>query len=115
MGEEQSAPCDWRDAGRIDDQERESMTIYLIHFAKPYKHSRHYMGFTDDLDARIERHRAGDGARLLRVIKDAGIDFEVARTWPGGRLFERRLKRRRDSPKLCPVCNPEAMRRGNYE
>lgn len=89
--------------------------IYLLHFTKPYKHSRHCLGFTDDLDARIERHRAGNGSRLINVITKAGINFELVRTWPGGRLFERKLKRRRDSPRLCPICNPKAMSRGNYK
>jgi len=87
------------------------MTIYLLHFAKPFKHAKHYMGFTEDLDARIERHRAGDGARLLRVVKDAGIAFEVARTWIGDRTLERRLKKRKDAPKLCPICNSNALNR----
>lgn len=90
--------------------------IYLIHFAKPFKHAKHYMGFTDgDIDARINRHRAGDGSKLLRAVKQAGIGYRVVRTWSGGRLFERRLKRRKNTPKLCPICNPRAMSRGNYE
>jgi len=89
--------------------------IYLLHFAKPFKHAKHYMGFTEDLDARIERHRAGDGARLLRVVTDAGIGFEVARTWPGDRTLERRLKKRKDDPNLCPVCTPSALNHGNYK
>lgn len=31
-------------------------TIYLLHFSKPYKHARHYIGYTDDLDKRLARH-----------------------------------------------------------
>ena len=78
--------------------------VYLLHFAQPLQHARHYLGSTADLDARLEQHRAGQGARLMEVIADLGIDFQLARTWPGGRDVERRLKRRKEGPRLCPVC-----------
>jgi predicted GIY-YIG superfamily endonuclease len=80
------------------------MTIYLLHFDVPYKHARHYLGAADDLEARLERHRRGQGARLLEVVTAAGITFTVARTWRGGRKLERRLKRLKNTPRLCPVC-----------
>ena len=78
--------------------------VYLLHFDRPLPHARHYLGSTADLDARLAEHRAGHGARLLEVITDLGIDFQLARTWPGGRDVERRLKRRKEGPRLCPVC-----------
>lgn len=83
-------------------------TIYLLHFKKRYpkgKRPQHYIGSTDDLDSRIERHRAGNGSRLIEVITKAGIDFVVARTWQGGKIEERRIKRRREARKLCPICS----------
>jgi len=83
-------------------------TVYLIHFENPYWHSRHYLGFTTDLPARIADHRAGVGSRLLQVVNDAGIKWEVARTWKGDRKFERKLKNRKHTPRLCPVCAGEA-------
>lgn len=52
------------------------MTIYLIHFEKPYKHARHYLGYTNDLEKRLARHRNGNGARLIDVINNAGIKWE---------------------------------------
>jgi len=27
--------------------------IYLLHFQRSYRHARHYLGYTDDLDARL--------------------------------------------------------------
>jgi len=78
--------------------------VYLIHFNEAYRHARHYMGFTDDLDARLEAHRNGHGARLIEVVNAAGIEWDCVRTWQGGRKFERRLKNRKDTPRLCPVC-----------
>lgn len=82
-------------------------TVYLIHFAWPFHHARHYLGWTGyDLDQRLAHHRSGHGARLLQVITDAGIPFEMVRTWCGPRALERRLKDEHHAPRLCPVCNP---------
>ena len=78
--------------------------VYLIHFDTPYKHARHYLGSTHDLEARLERHRQGGGARLIEVIAEHGITWRLARTWEGGRELERRLKNRHNSPRLCPLC-----------
>jgi hypothetical protein len=40
-------------------------TVYLIHLDRPYRHARHYTGWTPDLDTRLTRHAKGQGARLL--------------------------------------------------
>ena len=32
---------------------RRSPVVYLLHFAAPYKHARHYVGWTQDLRARL--------------------------------------------------------------
>ncbi len=90
--------------GRAD---REAGTVYMVHFDTPYRHARHYTGWTRDLDARLETHREGRGARLMEVVKDAGITWRLARTWPGGRDRERAIKNRHEAPKLCPECTPE--------
>ena len=79
-------------------------TVYLIHFDSPYRHARHYLGWTADLDARLEAHRTGRGARLMEVITLAGITWQLARTWPGGRARERAIKNRHEAPRLCPLC-----------
>lgn len=82
------------------------MCVYLLHFTTNYKHARHYLGYANHLDARVEHHRNGSGARLTQVIKLAGISFVVARVWPGeDRAFERRLKNQHNGPRLCPICN----------
>lgn len=79
-------------------------TVYLLHFSSPYKHAKHYLGYTTNLLQRVADHRAGRGARLIEVITAAGISFEVVRTWSGNRKFERQLKKRKKSTFLCPVC-----------
>ena len=87
-------------------------TIYLLHFETKLAHAGHYIGSTDDHDARLADHAAGRGARLTAVIKQAGITWRLARTWPGGRKHERLLKRRKETPRLCPLCVGEsALRR----
>jgi hypothetical protein len=89
--------------------------VYLLHFDRPYRHARHYLGWcrAGRLDERLAEHRAGRGARLMAVIKDAGIGFELARTWPGPRALERRLKNCHNTPRKCPLCGvtPRLMRR----
>ena len=85
--------------------------IYLLHFDQPYRHARHYLGYADDLDARLKRHRAGNGARLIEVINAAGITWRCVRTWRGGRKLERQLKRRKEGPALCPICSGAAANR----
>jgi len=79
--------------------------VYLCHFSRALHHAQHYLGYSDDADRRELRHRAGNGARLLQVIKEHGITFEIVRTWDGDRALERKLKRQKNGRRLCPVCN----------
>ncbi len=79
-------------------------TIYLIHFWKPYRHARHYTGYSEDLDKRLTDHLCGMGARLMEVVTNAGIEWKVSRTWSGDRALERKIKNRKEAPKLCPIC-----------
>ena len=88
------------------------MALYLLHFHKPFKHAKHYLGFVaspDQLERRIEQHRKGNGSRLYRVIKEAGIGFEVAWTRDvGDRTEERRLKKLGGASRICPICKAKA-------
>ena len=79
-------------------------TIYLLHFDRPYRHARHYLGWTSDLEARLAEHEAGRGARLLAVIRQAGIGWQLARTWEGSRSRERQLKQQGGASRRCPFC-----------
>jgi predicted GIY-YIG superfamily endonuclease len=81
--------------------------VYLLHFSVPYQHARHYTGWTRDLDARLALHQAGGGARLLQVIAQAGIEWTLARTWPGDRARERQLKRQGGASRRCPLCRAQ--------
>jgi hypothetical protein len=100
--------------------------VYLLCFRDQegnkayYQHAGHYLGFAgrdeDDLialEARLEEHRAGRGARLTQVAVAAGLTFKVTRTWKGTRGTERLLKETWHSGvRLCPDCTPGAERHG---
>ncbi len=85
---------------------------YLLHFDRRYKQAGHYLGSTTNLQARLNQHAAGNGARLLQVVAQVGIKWRLVQTWPGGRDVERRLshrdprwgKRQKNSSRFCPIC-----------
>lgn len=78
--------------------------IYLLHFDRPLHHARHYLGYAQDVEARVKRHWKGHGSRLVRAVMEAGIWVRVVRTWEGDRNLERRLHNRKNTPQLCPEC-----------
>ena len=86
--------------------------VYLVCFerpigdpANPKGSAGHYLGWADDVDARLAEHRAGRGARILAACVEQGIAFDVLRTWAGAdRSFERRIKRQHNAWRLCPRC-----------
>jgi len=81
--------------------------VYLLHFSPPYFHARHYVGYSDDVEARLMLHLAGGGSPLVRSAIRADCSVVLARVWEGrGRDFERKLKLRKNSPRYCPICNP---------
>jgi len=82
---------------------RKKSHVYLIHFEQKYHHAGHYyLGYTKHLWIRIITHRANTGAKLLRTVNQAGIAWAV-----DSLDLERKLKSLKNSPRLCPICNPE--------
>ena len=98
--------------------------VYLVHFAWPWKHAGHYLGYSSlrrpgwkmralgllsRYEARLYHHRQGTGSRLMAVIQAAGIPWHVSRLWTGvTRDFERRLKNRHGASRFCPACKANA-------
>jgi predicted GIY-YIG superfamily endonuclease len=78
--------------------------IYMMHFDKPFKHAKHYVGYTTNFEKRLERHRKGGGSRLLRAVGESGIKYHVVKTWHGDRSIERRIKNQKNAPRFCPIC-----------
>jgi predicted GIY-YIG superfamily endonuclease len=80
--------------------------VYLVHFDRPYRWARHYVGYTEDnVTRRLDEHRAGTGSRLLAAVTAAGVAFDVVFTWErASRAFERRIHRYKKTWRLCPIC-----------
>ena len=85
--------------------------VYLLHFARSIGNPRvrhgtaqHYCGWAYDPNERLIEHRAGQGSALTRAAVEQGISFDIVQIWPGTRAFERLLKRRKATPRLCPIC-----------
>jgi hypothetical protein len=81
--------------------------VYLLHFSPPYRHARHYLGWTEGpVTARLATHLAGAGSPLVAAAVAAGCAVDVVRTIAGDRHLERRIKRARCTPDYCPICRP---------
>lgn len=83
--------------------------LYLLCFDRPYKHARHYLGFSyTTARRRLGRHLMGRGSRLLKYVIEAGINFRIVRTWQGKaedlRKLERSYKVSGHLKALCPRC-----------
>jgi hypothetical protein len=85
-------------------------SVYLIHFDPPYRHAKHYLGWSERFTIRVAADMAGQGARLMAVALKAGSTFTLAATWPGTRALERRLKRCGGRARFCPICSPNPRR-----
>lgn len=81
-------------------------TVYLLHFERPYRHARHYSGWTADLLDRLWQHARGHGARLMTVVWEAGIGFTLVRVCEGTRDTERSIKNAGGAVRFCPMCTP---------
>lgn len=91
-------------------------TVYLLHLTPPYKHARHYVGWTGrDLAERLADHdnllgraMGGRGSSLLAAQKRVGGSWVVARTWTFETAEEARVKERaikwRAATRQCPLC-----------
>ena len=89
-------------------------TVYLLHFeksignpAKPKGQASHYIGWTTNLDKRLEQHRKGWSACIVKAFHAAKIGFVLAQTWEGDRHLERSLKNKKHASRFCPVCQGE--------
>ena len=96
---------------KIGAKQKQTGTIYLIHFEKPIGNlshplssAQHYMGWCSDLDKRLDRHRSGQGSSIMRYVEQSGVGWNVVRTWQGTRDDERALKNQKNAKRFCPVC-----------
>lgn len=84
--------------------------VYILHFDQPFRHARHYIGWTGtDLESRLAYHAAGRGSRLLKAVIAAGITWTVVALIPGDRHLERRLKSHA-ATRYCTLCGGKLPR-----
>jgi putative endonuclease len=90
-------------------------SVYLMHIEQPignpnnpHGQAQHYIGYTNKLGERWERHIRGAGAAITRWCVRHGIGFAIVRTWGkkagASRRLERQLKNYHKARQLCPVC-----------
>lgn len=78
--------------------------VYLIHFERPVGNARHYIGYTESFEQRIESHRAGTGSALCKIANEKGINWLVVRVWHDAtRQDEVRIKKS-TAKHICPIC-----------
>jgi len=91
---------------RAKTRHQQPGVIYLLHFDQPYKHAKHYTGWTEDLLHRLDRHAAGNGARLSRSSGKPGS----ASPWSASAKAPARPNAPSRTPEAlpgtCPACTP---------
>lgn len=91
--------------------------IYVLHFAEPYHHARHYLGFAENekaVERRVRQHLEGTGRRpspLVRAVRAAKIEVIHVATFEGDRDAERRIKDGARTAAFCPMCREEYRRK----
>jgi hypothetical protein len=91
--------------------------VYLLHFDQLYvpypgaprrdcagHYTGHARGGPRELKRRIGQHGTEKGARLMLAVRNAGITWQLARTWPGGTDREYQLKQQGGASRRCPLC-----------
>lgn len=86
---------------------------------KPH-YARHYTGgvfdVSDDpdfdvmaaLEVRLKDHFAGSDAKIVAYVQEHGIGFALAAVFVSGPYAdEKKLKARKDTPSICPICRRE--------
>lgn len=86
--------------------------LYVLCFDEPVSHATHYLGYADNLDARLREHRAGRGSRLTAAAVARGISWEVYVVLdPATEADEARYKKR-SVRKASPAMRKSGHKRG---
>jgi len=88
--------------------------VYILHFDRPYwqagkANCQHYVGYTKDLPARLDKHRQGNGSKLVRYANNQGIQWQLVlqEDYPdrsSAMKRELQIKRNGGGKRLCPIC-----------
>lgn len=85
--------------------------LFLLHFATPYHHARHYLGYAvgTGRGAAYAKAIASNVAlgphELVMAAQACGVELEVADVWVGeGRELQRRMRASHNLARHCPIC-----------
>lgn len=91
--------------------------VYLFHFNAPLGNlsnsraqAQHYLGFSDDFDARMKKQLAGKGAKIVAAALKQGLIFELYH-WPACLATEKLVKKYKKTSAFCPACCAAAGRK----
>jgi len=81
--------------------------VYLLHFDRPFRHMRHYVGAAADLLA-LELLIANPGmhtrSSMLIAAKKAGVRFTIGRIWRGGAERADLVRSHQNHTRHCDIC-----------
>lgn len=98
--------------------------IYILEFSgtlgdpsNPKGQAKFYVGKTFDVAARLEEHRAGQGAHITRAAVQQGLTLNVVAVFKGAGTIERQIKNQANTPRLvarlragdCPKSLPQPV------
>jgi len=79
--------------------------IYLLHWSHRAGRIEHYIGWTQDLEARMKAHASGSGGcPTTRNYRRAAMRGRLVRLWRGTMVDERTLQHTLTFPVDCPIC-----------
>ena len=81
--------------------------IYLLHFDQPYRHAKHYTGWTEDLLDRLDRHAAGAAPAWSRSSGKPGSASPWSASAKAPARTERAIKNAGGAARYCPACTPQ--------
>lgn len=85
--------------------------VYVLHFAEPIHHARHYCGCTGSLLERMQTHAKGFGSNLTRVALERSIPWKLAAVGVclKSEMYqhEARLKKWHGVEEHCLCCTPD--------
>lgn len=90
--------------------------VYILRFSHPLGNenhqAQHYIGWTLDIEERLEEHRAGRGAKITAAAVERGFRLELVAILSGTRADERKLKARKSHRRIIERLERGTLRFG---
>ena len=83
------------------------MAVYILQFSDTLGNlsnkrgqANFYVGYAENVQARLEEHRAQRGASITAAAVQQGLSLSVVAVFEGDRTLERRIKNLKATPKI---------------